>query len=101
MAQADGIIANVVRPIVSIPRVSANEVTLRLADTAFLIGVDGWEMTAGHFANVLDGESPAIMFRGADDKWELAKVREADVHPTQDLAMLKLEPGAYPPHRSH
>ncbi|MFE6095976.1 serine protease [Streptomyces massasporeus] len=67
------------------------------AGTAFLLQAgDGcFAMTAGHVADTLVIGEHAALFADAAGNWRAAAVVHVDRHPTQDVAVLRLEPGRY------
>ncbi|WP_328584943.1 hypothetical protein [Streptomyces sp. NBC_00370] len=66
------------------------------AGTAFLLdGTDGLAMTAAHVAEQLTLREAAVLLRGTDGHRQPAVVRGIEIHPTQNVALLRLEPGTY------
>lgn len=67
------------------------------AGSAFILQADDGclAMTAGHVADTLVIGEHAAMLVDADGKWRAAAIVDIQKHPTQDVAVLRLEPGNY------
>ncbi|MFD3580401.1 serine protease [Streptomyces sp. NPDC058644] len=61
-----------------------------------LKGGGGLAMTARHVADSLMPGKAAVLFVGNDGSWQPAAILGIDKHSTQDVAVLRLEPGDYP-----
>ncbi len=62
----------------------------RLLGTGFLIGRRGFALTATHVLNLQANEISAGMFV-QDGKWRAHDLTDLAVHPTEDVALIKLE----------
>jgi hypothetical protein len=58
--------------------------------TGFFIGARGHALTAAHV--VRNARQPAIMMPGQDGGWHGFQVLDAAFHPTEDIALLRIEP---------
>lgn len=58
--------------------------------TGFLIGGNGYALTAAHVVRKHTQEQLAAMFVGSDLKWFGLVVEHIEFHPTEDIAILKL-----------
>lgn len=87
---------NFVLPIVSIDRRGDELAYTGFGGTAFLLaGTAGLVMTARHVAkNVVIGQT-AVLLISEENTWEAAVIHEVDLHPTEDVALLRLEHGEY------
>jgi hypothetical protein len=67
------------------------------AGTAFMLQVgDGClAMTAGHVADTVVIGEHAALFADAAGSWRAAAIVGVQKHPSQDVAVLRLEPGSY------
>lgn len=88
---------NIVVPVVKISLQPGGGVRNEgFAGTAFLLQHgQGLAMTARHVADELTSGEAAVLFRGTDGAWQPAAVQGIEPHPTQDVALLRLEPGTY------
>jgi Trypsin-like peptidase domain len=70
-----------------------------LAGTAFLIGADGFAITAAHVLDQITAQKATIMRCGNDLQWYCFSVIESEKHPTEDVAIIKLQhkSGELPP----
>lgn len=59
--------------------------------TGFLIGSRGFALTAGHVAQVIRGVPAVAGFVGTSGGWYGFTVREVEVHPTEDIAVVLLD----------
>ncbi|MFD4630265.1 serine protease [Streptomyces sp. NPDC058284] len=90
-------VANFVVPVVRVERLPDQVKYVGLAGTAFLLeGTGGLAMTARHVADALVLGEAAVLFIGNDGSWQPAAIQAIHKHPTQDVAVLRLEPGDYP-----
>ncbi len=65
----------------------------RFLGSGFLIGSNAFAITAGH---VIDNIKDSIfaMFVGENNKWYAFKITKSEIHPHEDVAILKLENSA-------
>jgi hypothetical protein len=64
----------------------------QLEGTVFLFGHRGYAMTAGHLMGQIDNDANrmAVCFVNRNNQWVPIKVDQFEVHPTEDVAVLKL-----------
>ncbi|MFG2667892.1 serine protease [Streptomyces sp. NPDC048387] len=85
---------NFVMPVVSIePKPDGGVGYKRLLGSCFLVrGTAGIALTAHHVAAGLSVGSAAVLFVNALGIWQAVLVREVRTHPSEDVAVLVLEP---------
>ncbi|MFM9760770.1 S1 family peptidase [Streptomyces scabiei] len=95
---------NIVVPVMRVRATSDDTVRNEgFAGTAFMLKhakgqAEGVAVTARHVAEQLTPGEAAVLFRGTDGSWQPAAVQGIESHPTQDVALLRLEPGTYVAH---
>lgn len=97
MSNRPDLFCNYVLSVITVRRVGDQVEYRGLAGTAFLIkDTNGLAMTACHVADSLVIGEAAVLFVDGAGAWQSAEVRGIEKHPTQDVALLRLEPGDYP-----
>jgi S1-C subfamily serine protease len=59
--------------------------------TGFFLGNRGFALTAAHVANGFRNEKMAAMFVDVDLSWKLFPILGYELHPSEDIALLKIE----------
>ncbi|GAB3686669.1 hypothetical protein GCM10027597_38860 [Saccharopolyspora tripterygii] len=87
---------NFVVPVVNV-EVRCDELSYKsLAGTAFLLAEpEGIALTARHVAEQIKIGEVAVLFI-RESGWQAAAVTSIELHPTEDVAALRLEDGSYP-----
>lgn len=88
---------NFVVPVIRVERTDEEEVVYKdLSGTAFLLADSGGlALTARHVAKGLVIGEAAVLFH-REPGWQPVAVQGIELHPTEDVAILRLEAGSYP-----
>jgi hypothetical protein len=88
-------IRDVVAPIISVERKDGDFEYERLEGTLFLIGKRGFAISAAHVIRQISGDGVAAFVNKAN-KWKAAPIIGCELHPDEDVAIVKLEGIARP-----
>jgi Trypsin-like peptidase domain len=87
---------NFVLPVVSLKQRGDELAYTGFCGTAFLLaGAGGHAMTARHVAEKAVVGQSAVLFVSENGTWEAAAIQGVELHPTEDVALVRLEPGDY------
>lgn len=77
-------------PIVVIEGKDSNISIKQVLGTGFLIGAQGFSLTARHVIDKSDKERLAAIFADQSNKWRAFEITHREMHTSEDVALVKL-----------
>jgi len=93
--QTDDAIRDYIFPLVTAERNRQGISVKRVLGTGFLIGNNGFALTAGHVIEGHEGDCIVAMFAPASGGWCGFEVMAREIHPEEDVAIIKLDGGPW------
>ncbi len=85
-------------PLVTAQKYTGGYTYKEFLGSGFLFGNNGFALTAAHVighvinrANTSPNDTVVVMFVAEDEKWYAFEVLQAELHPTEDVAILKID----------
>lgn len=95
MSVNDTPIRDLVFPIILAKQINENEIEMvDFLGTGFLVGSKGYALTAAHVINVNIPKSHGVVgmfINKVTNKWTVYSATSCDTHPTEDVALLKMD----------
>ena len=101
MVSNDLKVRDIVFPLILAKKVGSNAIEMvAFLGTGFLVGSEGYALTAAHVIDVNLQPLQAVVGMFVDketNKWQVFNVDTCDIHPTEDVALLKMRNGDWYP----
>ncbi|EHK9000900.1 trypsin-like peptidase domain-containing protein [Vibrio vulnificus] len=94
MSSGDLAVRDIVFPLVLVEAVGGRDAKMvAFLGTGFLVGSEGYALTASHVVDVAVASNQAIVGLFVDEKtnkWQMVNADRVDTHPTEDVTLLKM-----------